>query len=552
MKKNNDDEFATQTLDTAEIDKAAAAEPAASEPPVPSAEQAVDASESADGTQDTSNDADTAIDIHPVQQKKKKRGKVFAWIAALAVIVLLVPLISFAVHVSRYDKLYPNTYVGDISLGGKTVEEGVALLDTVYQPEKVQDKTIQLTCQESSSTIAVKNLSIAFQNGQTVSDLYENDRKGNLLTQMFTYARALFTSRASDPVMEYDEQALQGAINDLVSQYEVAPIGYTYRIEQDVLTIVQPYTGLQVPRDLATTQIENEIKRFTFRPVKLELVVTEPPALDLDAFYAEITAPAVNAYYEKVDGHVQAMPERLHCEIDRGSIESAIAVIQGGAESFAMKAVTTPPEITKANLDAQLYSETLGSFSSNFNTGAVARSNNVRLAAQKMNGIELMPGEEFSYNDIVGERTAANGFQAAPIYVGNKVESGLGGGVCQPSSTIYAAALYANMEIVERYPHSLAVSYMPGGMDATVSYGTLDFRFKNSTPYPVKVVAVTEGGTLTCKIMGYNPEKYSVQIARSSSGRTYYVTRIVYQDGVEVNREQMGTSTYGVLEKDDD
>ncbi|MEG2380317.1 MAG: VanW family protein, partial [Oscillospiraceae bacterium] len=216
-----------------------------------------------------------------------------------------------------------------------------------------------------------------------------------------------------------------------------------------------------------------------------------------------------------------------------------------------MVAKTTPPAVTSEMLTADLYSETLGSYNSDFGGSSAPRANNVRLASKKMNGTELMPGEVFSYNNIVGERSRANGFQAAPVFVGNKVESGLGGGVCQPSSTLYSAVLYANLEIVERNQHSLSVSYMPGGMDATVSYGSLDFRFKNNTPYPVKVLAIPDGGTLKCSILGYNPEKTSVQIVRSSNGSSFYVTRIVKKDGVEVSREKMPSSTYGVLEKSD-
>ena len=155
-----------------------------------------------------------------------------------------------------------------------------------------------------------------------------------------------------------------------------------------------------------------------------------------------------------------------------------------------------------------------------------------------------MPGEEFSYDKTILPRTAENGYMAAPVYVGNKVESGMGGGICQPSSTLYGAALYANLEILERHNHSMLVSYMPAGLDATISQGALDLRLRNNTPYPVKIASQASGGVLTFSIWGYNPENISVNIVRSGSEYQYYATRIVMKDGVEISRESLSSSRY--------
>lgn len=474
------------------------------------------------------------------------------WISLGAIFVaLIVAFTAYAIYVNNYNKIYPNTYVGDINLGGKTFDESIALLEDVYDESKLSGKTMLLTCNDNSSLIKIDNLGITFGIEETAEELMEPVKKGSLLTRIINYTNALFTESKRNPVLIYDEQALQGAINDLVSQYEVEPIEFSYQVDDNTLTINKPHAGIKVDRELVTEKIETEISLFEFDSVNMTPAETTPPVIDVDAFYTEITSSPADAKYEKVDGKVVVIPERRQCEVERSVIEDAIRRIEAGEEVVTVSVITSPANATKADLEQNLYSAELGSFSSYFGSSSAARAANVRLASSRINDIELMPGEIFSYNDAVGERTSENGFYVANVYVGNKVESGLGGGVCQPSSTLYSATLYANMEIVERAPHSLAVSYMPGGMDATVSYGTIDFKFKNSSEYPVKVVAVTDGGTLTCKILGYNPDNYSVEIERSGGGLSYHVTRVVYKDGVEIKRESMGTTTYGVQEKEE-
>ena len=128
----------------------------------------------------------------------------------------------------------------------------------------------------------------------------------------------------------------------------------------------------------------------------------------------------------------------------------------------------------------------------------------------------------------------------------------MGGGICQVSSTLYSALLYANLEILERHNHSLPVGYIPLGMDATIAEGLLDLRFRNNTNYPIKLSASADGGVISFSILGYNPDGISVSIERSNKGDTYYVTRVVKKNGEVVNREKMRSSTYAKPEKKDE
>lgn len=154
----------------------------------------------------------------------------------------------------------------------------------------------------------------------------------------------------------------------------------------------------------------------------------------------------------------------------------------------------------------------LAHYSTYYNTGEVNRSHNLVLAAAHINKTVIAPHTNFSVNDTVGERTVGNGFLDAKIIVGDKFELGLGGGVCQVSSTLYNAVLLAGLEIVERGNHNLAVAYVPLGLDATVAYGLQDFRFNNNTDSAIYVRAVTYGGQLTINIYGNLKDKKQVEL----------------------------------------
>ncbi|MDR0931296.1 MAG: VanW family protein [Clostridiales bacterium] len=132
------------------------------------------------------------------------------------------------------------------------------------------------------------------------------------------------------------------------------------------------------------------------------------------------------------------------------------------------------------------------------------RVSNVKLCIESINGKILQAGEEFSFNDTVGERTTARGYKEAYIFVGKEKEQGLGGGICQVSTTMYQSALSANLEVTERHQHPDEVTYIELGKDATVAYGKQDFKFKNTLDKPIKIAAFEDGGSVQVDIYKVN------------------------------------------------
>lgn len=173
------------------------------------------------------------------------------------------------------------------------------------------------------------------------------------------------------------------------------------------------------------------------------------------------------------------------------------------------------PQVSTADVQAMGVNGLLASYGTGFDAKNYNRSYNIALAAGSINNKQIKPGEVFSFNGTVGPRSAERGYREAMVIVQDAFVPGLGGGVCQVSSTVYNAALLAGLEIVERRNHSLAVTYVPLGRDATVSYGSQDLKFRNNTGSYIYVKTAVSRGVLTVKIFGNKQQKKAVQMETS-------------------------------------
>ena len=478
--------------------------------------------------------------------KRQKPRKKAVWITVTILFLLVIlPFSVLTVYVSGYDSIFPNVYVGNMDLSGKTEAEALSLLQNTYDTEKIKGVTFTLSCGDTTEELSTEALGITYQNRETANAAMAVGKSKNPIARAITFILQTFGSAKIDPVITYNNDLLSQTIDKTAKPYEIEPVGYTFEIEPDTVIIHAPVAGVKVDRSAVTMQVESQIRNLAFADIVLEPITTPAETLNFDEFYTWLTSPAENAYYAKGDdGKITVTREKLQCTVDKDTVKQAVENIeQSGSTTASFTVTTTEPEVLSLALKENLYKDKLGSYTTYY-SGTAARNNNVHLATKRIDGYELMPGEEFSYDKTILPRTADNGYQAAPVYVGNKVESGMGGGICQPSSTLYGAALYANLEILERHNHSMLVSYMPAGLDATISQGALDLRLRNNTPYPVKIAAQASGGMLTFSIWGYNPENISVDIIRSGGGYSYSTTRVVKKNGEEIHRESLGTSRY--------
>ncbi|AGX45008.1 protein YoaR [Clostridium saccharobutylicum DSM 13864] len=245
-------------------------------------------------------------------------------------------------------------------------------------------------------------------------------------------------------------------------------------------------------------------------------------------------------------------------------------------DAVALDVETTKPKVTKEDLAK--VKGLIGTFSTNYSSSAPGRCNNIELATAAVNGTVVMPGETFSFNDVVGPRTVERGYKEAGTYVGNKVEPGIGGGICQVSTTLYRAVMKSNLRSVERTNHSMSVGYAKPGLDATVSYGYLDYKFKNTYDFPIYIQGITQDKNVTYNVYGdpseLNGKTYDMvseiletippqskvvddstlpvgQEISEGGGTTGYRARsyqVTYENGVEVNKEVISNDTYASVD----
>ena len=162
----------------------------------------------------------------------------------------------------------------------------------------------------------------------------------------------------------------------------------------------------------------------------------------------------------------------------------------------------------------------LGSFTTYFDGSNTSRAHNIHLASQKIHQTFIPAGGIFSFNQVVGERTAEAGYDDAPVFMGGRLVPGIGGGICQVSSTLFNTALLSGMDIVERDTHFAPVSYIPVGLDATVAWGYIDFQFKNPYSHPIYVIAEEGAGYVTITILGAKEDvPQSVTITKGKEQR---------------------------------
>ncbi len=262
----------------------------------------------------------------------------------------------------------------------------------------------------------------------------------------------------------------------------------------------------------------------------------------LEEIAAQIDCEAVDAQIQVTDDEqVEKAPGKVGVTLQINESQAALqtALSDPLQRVVELVVVAQPPSISIEDLES--IEVVLGSYSTPFNPGQVSRSHNLRLAIARVNNTVVQPGEEFSLNETVGPRSAKTGYRIAPIFRNNEVVPGIGGGVCQVSTTTYNVALLANMEMIERRSHSRPVAYCPTGRDATVVYGQTDMRFKNSLNHPILILGGGEGNRLWAKILGKAEDDYDVKLIRTGLRRSGHATKEVPDPELEEGKQEIET-----------
>ena len=502
----------------------------------------------------------------------KKRLIVLCCIGA----VLLAAAAAAVGWVYLYSGIYHGVEAGGIDLSGLSRKEAVAVLDEAFAGQS-PGHSLEITVGEYTRTLELGGVDTRYDAKQTTENAYLYGRTGGFFSRVSDIWHAMTRGVELTPSISVDQALLDEEISQMAAGLSTQMSAPAYTLENDVLVLDRGQTGISIDEGDFKAFIRGRILSGDLSPVSYEPKTEDPDELDLLKIRDEIEQPVREPRLdlENDPSGNTVLPAQRGISLD---VEAAQKVIEQSDERFVeLPLEVTEPSMTTEQFESALFRDVLGEGTTSFNAGLVGRTTNVKLACDFVDGTILNPGDVFSYNDTVGPRTYERGFKDAIVYVGASAEDGVGGGICQVSSTIYYAMLRADLEVVERKAHSRIVTYVPLGEDATVAWGAVDFRFKNNTDYPIRIDVSYGRSSMTVKLVGTKTQNKTVQMETKvlsktpfetvhvensqlapgtskvkSNGYTGYVTetyRVVYIDGVQVSRTFENKSVYKKYDK---
>ena len=476
----------------------------------------------------------------------EKRGKA-AWIIAAALAgVLTGAVLGLGLYANGYENVFPGVQAGETDLSGMSRLE----LERTAESDLLLAGDISIEADgELLGTWTQTELGARIDSEALVEDAWAVGReKGALgwLKNCWTMLRGQLGGRTAldTPFLGYEEEAIRQAAAQMAEKFDRAPVDGAYELTRDGLFATKPASGRALDQEAlvqALSAMDGEAGTVEARWSSLPA-----QALDLDAMAEEFSASGTPARYDVELGRV--VDGQPGIALDQEAAAFVLAAAAEG-ETVRLPGEAVYPEMTAQELEAVLFRDLLGEATTNV-SGTSVRRGNVKLSGKMIDGTILNDGDIFDYNEVVGERTTARGFGAAASYVNGETVDTVGGGICQTSSTLYLAALMSNLEIVERYNHRFWPGYITLGMDATVSWGGPEFRFKNDTGYPIRIEASYTNSRLTVKIYGTKTDDTYVKMTHETLSSTSYETQ--YEETAELpvgveKQKQNGYTGYEVV-----
>ena len=458
---------------------------------------------------------------------KKKSKKTF-YITGVLVAILAVLSIIFALINMGNEKIIAGVKIDGINMKGLTREEAKNVLNKKIEEKQNKEIKIKIDNNEEQSFL-LSQIELQYDVDNTVELAYKIGRKGNIFVNNFDILQSKLFGNDLNLNTLYNEEMLEGIIKDIKSKIPNAVKEVDFCIEDDNLIITKGTAGLTIDEEEFKQKLITAMNLCNENVINMNSFESDPQDINIEEIYKEVHTEAQDAYYTK--NPFQIFPEVIGVDFD---IEEAKKILKEDKQEYTIPLKITKPNKTVNNIGTEAFPDMLSTFTTRYDASNVPRTTNLKLAVGKINGAVVMPGETFSYNKTVGKRTAEAGYKEAAGYQGGKVVQMTGGGICQVSSTLYDAVVMANLDIVERHNHAFTTSYVGAGKDATVVYGALDFKFKNTRKYPITIKASAQNGILRIDIYGIKEEnEYEIEISTTILSYISYST--VYEDDPNLN-----------------
>ncbi len=480
----------------------------------------------------------------PPPKPRPKRGPVkralIVLLTVLCVLALLVcgaAVLGYRVSVDR--RILPNTYVAGVSVGGMTREEADrALRDAGFGSLEGESLSVTLPAGAAFSVDYMGSGAILSRDA-AVGYAYAPGHGTNVFTNLRDAVKSRLAPTSIQPGEQpLDEAYVHACVNEGLAALEknLTRTAYLADLPGEKLILFKGAGGIPLDQDGLYAAVTAALKAGE-KTLRYDTLTREIAAPDFESLFWEIAVLPSDAYYTET---FEVVPEVVGYGFDLDEAKR-LWDAAGVGEQVIVPLITVQPEVTAAELEAVLYRDVLGSQLTYYYGSTSERINNIRLAASKLDGLILLPGETFSYNDTVGQRTQEAGFQYADAYSDGQVVSELGGGICQVSSTLYGATLYARLKIVSRQNHYFKVGYLDYGLDATVSWRQPDFKFRNDRDYPIKLAAYLNEDDLSLAVEIWGTDVDGVTV------RLYHTEDDVFDEELPWVLVGKSVHTYGDL-----
>lgn len=472
---------------------------------------------------------------------------VYFILLAIVIGILLASSIMFYLNQQNSEVIQSGVFIKGINVSGLTKQEAVELVSNEISSQ--MHDHIELTYKNYNYYVEIEQIGAKFDIEASVDYAYNLAKTGNFLSDFKQYISILMTNIDIEPILVYNDEALTSYLEVIESNLPDQLQQYGYYIDEDNLIITKGVNGAGIEIDELKPMILDAIQDISYSRsyIQIPTYVKYPDPINVEAIHDDIYREVENAYFTTEPYAVFA--DVVGVDFDVNRVKDFIKE-NPDVEEYTIELDYTQPEVTINDLGKEAFPDLLASYSTKYATSNVDRTTNLRLAASKIDGKVVMPGEIFSYNKVVGKRTIAAGYKEAAIYQDGGVTNGLGGGICQISTTLYNAVIAANMEIETRRNHMFVPSYADAGKDATVVWGSTDFKFKNRRDYPIKIEASVNGGIARVNIYGLlTNDEYDISIDTKtikSTDTTLVVEsyRAYRRNGELVKRDKLYTDTY--------
>jgi vancomycin resistance protein YoaR len=446
-------------------------------------------------------------------KKPLSKGAIALRTTLIIMFVIIIGIVAFVVALGYYvdslDTVFPNLWAEGVYLSGQTQEEAIqTLIDKGYENSADNIAVTLLFPDDTGFSVAGVEVGLQLNAKEAAEQAFAYGRDATFWENARTYVASLFERvelwDLSTP--NFDDSIIRELATSYTADFNSTLFDNNLEMDDYGISIVKG-TGFESAEEndvfnLVVHSFKNAIEKNEHVTVNYIPEFTMEDPINLKSIFDYIHIDPISSYYDaEIMGATESYEGRT---FDLAKAEDMLNNATSG-DSLHIPIFTIYPEVTKEQIEAMIFRDVLSERTTTM-ARISNRINNITLASESINGTILQPGEIFSYNRTVGPRTEENGFLEAGAFIAGRLVDEVGGGICQVSSTMYAAILLTQLEIVERRPHGMTISYLPLGLDATVAWGHIDFRFKNNTDFPLRIEMTVANDRVTARFIGTNAD----------------------------------------------